>query len=224
MRRDVRPCDVSDAPLRGAQAVTDLSLVPDASDGELELPPTREEQLEAIPLTVTVWDEVDLATADPALIDEGYDAGRRVCIATRRAGGRCTAVAPAHSLLCNAHSGRLDPRSGGLARAKAARDARDQAEEAARVGRLGTRGVVAAALEGKHRELKRAIEVLVDLAADGDRQAALALIPYMNQALGMPTERVQLEQPSSAADLASMGTAELQAYAAAARAKRAETA
>lgn len=197
-----------------------LTVVPDgppASDLEVSLPPTREEMLEAIPLTVVVWDDVNLDTADPALVGDGFDAGRRVCIATRRAGGRCTANAPADSLLCNAHSGRLDPRQGGLARAAARQEASREAEEEARVGRLGTRGLIAATFQREARKVQATVETLLDMAADGDRQAALALIPYLNQGLGMPTERVEMSQPETAADLAAMGTDDLARWAAARR-------
>jgi hypothetical protein len=193
---------------------------PPASDLEVSVPPTREEMLEAIPLTVVVADDVDLGTADPALIADGLDAGRRVCIATRRAGGRCTANAPADALLCNAHSGRLDPRSGGLARAAAQREARNEAEREAAAGRLGTRGLIAAVFREEAAQLGQALRTLIALAADGDRAAALALIPYLNQGLGMPTERVEVGAPSSAADLAAMGTDELAAFVAARRAKQ----
>lgn len=70
-------------------------------------------------------------------------------------------------------------------------------------------------------QLAAALRTLIALAADGDRQAALALIPYLNQGLGMPTERVEVGAPASAADVAAMGTAELAAFVAARRAKQA---
>lgn len=192
----------------------DLRLVdPPASDLDLEVPTTREEMLEAIPLHVVVDDSVDLDTPDPSLIADGIDAGRRVCIAARRAGGRCTAVAPADSLLCNAHSGRLDPSAGGRARAAKVTEARDKAEAADRARRLGTRAVIAAVFDREAAKVEATVSTLLSMAAEGDRQAALAVIPYLNQGLGMPTERVVLAEPQSAEDLQEMDTAALAEWA-----------
>lgn len=172
--------------------------------------------LEAIPLTVTIWDgeerAVDLEAEDPAMVEAGIDAGRRFCIAARRAGGRCTAVAPAGSLLCNAHSGRLDSSAGGRALATYRREARERAELDAAARRLGTRAVVAATLDRQAEKVQRTVTVLLDMAADGDKDAAKALIPWLNQGLGMPTERVQVSRPESAEDLASMPTAQLRDF------------
>jgi hypothetical protein len=177
-----------------------------------------ERPFEAIPLTVVIADGVDLETADPALVTDGFDQGRRLCIAERRAGGRCQAGAPADSLLCNAHSGRLDSSAGGHARAESLRAQRREAEQDAAAGRLGTRGLIARVFVEESQQLGKALRTLIAMAADGDRDAAKALIPYLNQGLGMPTERVEMQQPGSVSDLAAMGTDELRQYVARRRA------
>jgi hypothetical protein len=51
---------------------------------------------------------------------------------------------------------------------------------------------------------------LVDAAARGDIAAAKALIPWLNQALGMPQERVQHTTPSTLEELERMDTAALE--------------
>ena len=51
--------------------------------------------------------------------------------------------------------------------------------------------------------------MLADAAAAGDVAAAKLLVPYMNQAYGMPTERVETQVPQTLADFAAMPTSEL---------------
>jgi hypothetical protein len=77
--------------------------------------------------------------------------------------------------------------------------------------RLGTRAVVAEALVAEAEKVDRAVRHLVGAAANGDIQAAKALIPWLNQALGMPQERVQHRKPGSLEELEQMDTAQLQA-------------
>jgi hypothetical protein len=48
------------------------------------------------------------------------------------------------------------------------------------------------------------------------------LIPWLNQALGMPTERVEQRKPGSLEELEQMDTAELEALVAEGRRKRLE--
>jgi hypothetical protein len=55
----------------------------------------------------------------------------------------------------------------------------------------------------------KAVEVLADAAAAGDVQAAKLLVPYLNQAYGMPQERVALEAPSTPEEIRALPTAEL---------------
>src|SRR5215216_5912557 len=74
-----------------------------------------------------------------------------------------------------------------------------------------TRAVVAAALAEKAEQVHQAVRLLCDSAAAGDLKSAQALIPWLNQALGMPTERVERRKPSSLEELEQMNTAELEA-------------
>jgi hypothetical protein len=93
---------------------------------------------------------------------------------------------------------------------------------------MGTRAVVAGALLEKHEQLAAAIRLLADDAADERApharrlKSAQALIPWLNQALGTPTERVEHQAPGSLDDLEQMSTAELQALVAAGRKRRLE--
>lgn len=175
--------------------------------GDLEVTrPSLAEMLDAIPLNVTLWHEVKLDSEDPAWSEE---AGRRVCIAARRAGGRCT-VRPVHDgLLCGAHSGLLDPSEGAHARAKAIRERRVSAEERTRLARLGARGALAERAAARAADLQRVFDVLVDAAMEGDLAAAKLVGPYLNQGLGAPTERVEVAAPASAEDVASLPTSDL---------------
>jgi hypothetical protein len=79
--------------------------------------------------------------------------------------------------------------------------------------RMGTRAVVAAALAAKHEEITSAIGLLADRAADGDRQAALALLPFMTQALGTPAAAAPttVSTPEGEVDLGALDTASLKA-------------
>lgn len=183
-------------------------------------PPTLEEMWEAVPLNVQLADGIDVDDrgSDPALEEDG----KRRCIAERRAGGRCTAAAPAFSLLCNAHSGRLDASAGGRARAEALRQEQLTEAERARLARLGPRGVIADTLAERPALVRKAVLVLLEDAAAGDRVAAKALIPYLNQGLGMPTETVQVQRPETTQDLEKMDTADLAAFIASRRAEAAQ--
>jgi hypothetical protein len=167
----------------------------------------RELALDSVPLHVVVSPDVDLDAEDPAALE---DSPRRRCIATKNAGGRCTVAAMHSHVLCAAHSGVLDPSEGAHARARARREARVTAEERGRLARLGSRGVVQEALAEKAAELRQTIHVLADAAAAGDVQAAKLLVPWMNQAFGMPTERVELQQPQGLDDLDALSTSQLE--------------
>jgi hypothetical protein len=162
-----------------------------------------------LPKGVTRHPSVDWEVLDPCRTG----AAKRQCVAVTKAGQRCSAPALTALVLCSAHAGRLDARAGGRARAKALRDAKDLAETRFVEARLGTRAVVASALAAKHAEIRSAISALADMAAEGDRQAALALIPWINQGLGMPGSVVPLANASDneARDLRSLSTAELRA-------------
>lgn len=209
--------------LPGQDGFSDLLVeVADSPDPALAVePPTREEMLEAIPLHVVIADGVNLDSADPALIE---DSGRRACVAERRAGGRCTAPPATHSLLCNAHSGRLDASAGGHARARQVRERQESQEERARLARLGPRAVIAETLAANASRLQRTVEVLLTAASEGDLAAAKLVAPYINQAHGMPAQRVETHEVSddTLGDLSSLTTEQLQQRLQAARAAAAE--
>jgi hypothetical protein len=86
--------------------------------------------------------------------------------------------------------------------------------------KLGTRAVVAEALASEAANVERAVKLLCQSAGGGDLQAAKALIPWINQALGTPTERVEHRAPTSLKDLKSMSTEQLERIVAEGRAKR----
>ena len=163
----------------------------------------------ALPEGLTLAPEVSLDAHDPA--DVGGP--RRLCVALARAGTRCRATAPRGAILCNAHAGTLDSSAGGHARAAKLRLVREGAENRAAAARLGTRGVVAEALREKHAEIRLAIHGLADRAASGDRAAALALIPWLNQGMGMPATSgsVEVSTPEGAMPLDALDTASLRA-------------
>jgi hypothetical protein len=185
---------VSSAPHSDEIPAEDLELVE-------ARPPSRDELLEAIPLHCEIDPDVDLDAEDPALV---ASTGRRRCISSRKAGGRCTVLAASDSLLCAVHSGRLDPAEGGKAKARKAREARGSEEEEARAGRLGTRGVIADTLARRPKAVAGTVDRLLDAASQGDLAAAKLLIPYFNQALGMPTERVEVGEVDAATDMAEL--------------------
>ena len=72
-----------------------------------------------------------------------------------------------------------------------------------------------------HPDLVRATVVaLLEDAAKGDLAAAKLIGPFLNQGLGMPTERVEVVAPSSVDDLDAMDTAQLEGYVETLRAAR----
>jgi hypothetical protein len=80
--------------------------------------------------------------------------------------------------------------------------------------RMGTRAVVASALREKHEELRATVHQLADRAAAGDRQCALALLPFMTQALGTPAQSTPIEvgiPEGGTADLRTLTTEQLRA-------------
>jgi hypothetical protein len=68
--------------------------------------------------------------------------------------------------------------------------------------------------------IQRAVTLLCEQAADGDVAAAKALIPWINQALGMPTERVEHRLPAGLEELERMDEAELERLVARGRERR----
>jgi hypothetical protein len=172
---------------------------------ELVAPPPALE----LPAGIEPHVDVDLDADDPALLADG----RRSCITASRAGTRCKATPKRGELLCNVHAGRLDPAAGGHALAAKRRLDAERVEKAELEARLGTRAIVAAALREKAPQIRLAIGQLADRAADGDRACALALIPWLNQGLGMPapTDHAPLVVEGEELDLSTLDTASLRA-------------
>jgi hypothetical protein len=75
-------------------------------------------------------------------------------------------------------------------------------------------------LAEKAEQVYQAVGLLCESAAAGDLKSAQALIPWINQALGMPTERVEVPAPSTLEDLEQMDTAQLEQLVAAGRKRR----
>lgn len=157
----------------------------------------------------TLGPGVDLDALDPTLTD----GGRRVCIAATKAGARCQAPAIRDEVLCSHHAGRLDAAAGGHARAQKLRLVRESAENRVITARMGTRATIAAALAEKHEQIRLAVHNLADRAADGDRQAALAILPFITQALGTPAAAAPtlVGEGADAVDLSALDTASLKA-------------
>jgi hypothetical protein len=93
-------------------------------------------------------------------------------------------------------------------------------ERALSLQKLGTRAVVAEALASEAENVEKAVKLLCRSAGGGDLAAAKALIPWLNQALGMPTERVEHRPPSTLHELEKMDTAELERLVARGRERR----
>jgi hypothetical protein len=66
----------------------------------------------------------------------------------------------------------------------------------------------------------KAVRVLCDAAAKGDIAAAKALIPWLDQALGKPTERVEHRVPSTLEELETLSDEDLERLVAQGRADR----
>jgi hypothetical protein len=100
------------------------------------------------------------------------------------------------------------------------REQEQRAERALSLQKLGTRAVVAEALASEAENVERAVKLLCRSAGSGDLQATKALIPWLNQGLGMPTERVEHRSPSTLAEVQELSTAELQRLVAEGRERR----
>jgi hypothetical protein len=66
----------------------------------------------------------------------------------------------------------------------------------------------------------RAVTLLCEAAGNGDVQAAKALIPWIDRALGKPTERVEHKYPSSVKELEQMDEEQLERLVAEGRRQR----
>jgi len=189
--------------------------------GELESPEEGPAGLEipgwpTLPADVVPHPDVELDSQDPAVKD-----GKRFCVATRtRDGARCGTYASTGFLLCAAHRGLLDGSKGGHALAAKRREARERAEREVAARALGTRALVAEVFEERALEVRKTVEHLLTAAATGDRAAAQALLPWIDQALGRPTERVESSSTRTVEDVRALDPASLQALVAQGRAAR----
>ena len=179
----------------------------------------------ALPDGITIADGIDLTADDPTLVPEPVNAGQdkhshRRCIATRRDGKRCATRAMHSSLLCPLHAGRMTPHQGHQARRTQAAEREAHAASVLQLQRLGTRAVIAETLVAQAENVQKAVTLLCQAAGSGDLAAAKALVPYLDQALGKPTERHELRVPSSVEEIEHLSTAELESLVAQGRARR----
>jgi hypothetical protein len=68
--------------------------------------------------------------------------------------------------------------------------------------------------------VQKAVVLLCERAAAGDVQAAKALIPWLDQALGKPAERVEFKQPSTLEELETLSDEDLERLVAQGRSDR----
>jgi len=80
--------------------------------------------------------------------------------------------------------------------------------------------LVAQRLHADAEKVDRAISHLLEAAADGDLKSAQALLPWLDQALGKPTERREITQPQTLQALDEMTTEELAAMVSEGRKRR----
>jgi hypothetical protein len=80
--------------------------------------------------------------------------------------------------------------------------------------------VIAETLVAQAENVQKAVTLLCEAAGRGDLAAAKALVPYLDQALGKPTERVEHRTPTGLEELEFMSTEELARIVAEGRAKR----
>jgi hypothetical protein len=86
--------------------------------------------------------------------------------------------------------------------------------------RLGTRAVITETLVAQAENVQKAVTLLCEAAGSGDLAAAKALVPYLDQALGKPTERHELRVPSSVEEIEQLSMEELEHLVARGRSKR----
>jgi hypothetical protein len=147
-------------------------------------------------------------------------------VAVRKRGGRCRAPALHGRLLCVMHDGRCEPAAGGRAKAAKLRRIRAEAEERSVLMKMGVRGAVAAVLSEKAEQVTIVVWLLLEDATDetrshGERvKSAQALLPWIDQALGRPVERVEPKVPTSVDDLSKLSNEELAALVAEGRRRR----
>lgn len=174
---------------------------------------------EALPDGLPIAAGIDLSSPDPAYT--GEPGKPRRCVAARKSGERCAATAAASALVCPIHAGRADPAAGGRAKAARRRHALEAAENRVAERALGVRAALAAQLAEQETEVRAIVAGLVTAGAAGDRKAAALLLPYLDQALGRPQERVEHTIPETPEELESLSTSQLEALVAQGRADQA---
>lgn len=195
------------------------------SGGEERPELIENERWPALPDAIQIAAGIDLDADDPAHVDEQFHGGRhtgarRRCVSVRLDGERCASRAMNGFLLCPLHEGRNDPRKAAHALHTRRREAKRHAESVLQLQRLGTRAVVAEALVAEAANVDKAVRLLCTAAGNGDLNAAKALIPWLNQALGMPTERVEHRLPGGLEELEQLEEAELERLVARGRERR----
>jgi hypothetical protein len=94
------------------------------------------------------------------------------------------------------------------------------AESVRELQRLGTRSVVAEVLVAEAEKVAWTVRNLLEAGAGGDRAAARAQVPWIDQAYGKPTERVEHKYPASIDELEQMSEEELERLVAQGRRQR----
>lgn len=154
---------------------------------------------------------VDVSAEDPSLRPDG----KRQCVDSTKLGARCGAWAISTGPRCAFHSGLADPAVGGKAKAAAIARSKERAQELDALSRLGTRAIVAQVFQERAADLRSIVHGLIDDANDPDLPAAtrrasrLAVLPYLDQALGRPKESVEVTLPGSVEEVEQMDKAAL---------------
>jgi hypothetical protein len=104
----------------------------------------------------------------------------------------------------------MTPEQGHTAKRTRAQEREARAEQALALQRMGTRAVVAEVLVQKAEKVARTVEHLLNAGAAGDLAAAKALVPWIDQAYGKPTERVEFKQPSTWEELETLSEEDLE--------------
>jgi hypothetical protein len=118
------------------------------------------------------------------------------------------------------HAGRADPREAAKTRHRLAQKARDEAVERVAARSLGTRALVASIFSEEAALVESTLRHLLKAAGGGDLKSAQALLPWLNQALGNPTERAEITFPTSPDEAQSLSTSQLEALVAEGQAAR----
>jgi hypothetical protein len=178
-----------------------------------------------LPENVTVHHTVDLDTHDPTYTAQTVNAGQdktshRRCVATNH--DRHTLRHPRHAHLTHLpqHGGRLSYDKAREAKRQRAAERERRAEQVLQLQKLGTRAVVAEVLVAEAEKVARTVRNLLDAGAKGDLNAAKALVPWIDQAYGKPTERVEHKLPSSVEELETMSEEQLERLVAQGRQRR----